>query len=83
MPLSAEDKRLVIACIEGIDVHLENTPATVRMRGELAAAVLAMAASSAYDSAVDQGHPEEAEDRYEAFVHLVVLRARELFEIHR
>jgi hypothetical protein len=82
MPLGAEEKSLVIACIKVVDRVLIQQPVTVRMRSELASAILAMACSSAFDSAAAQGNPEEAEVRYETFQELVILRARELFEMH-
>ncbi len=50
-PLNPEDKRMVFACIEAVDAHLEKQPTTLRMKGELAAAILAMANSSAHTDA--------------------------------
>lgn len=83
MPLSADEQKLLFACMSAVDEHLGKEAATVRMRGELAAAILTMAATSAHDSGAAQGHPEQSEARYAAFVDLVVMRARELFDRHR
>lgn len=83
MPLSAEDQRFVFACLGAIDEHLEKQPTSLRVKTELAAAVLVMGAASAFASASELDHPEEAEAAYETFVNLVVLRALELFERNR
>jgi hypothetical protein len=53
------------------------------MRLELAAALLARLCSAATKSAKAQGHPEDAEKRYDIFERLAVLRAPELFKQKR
>lgn len=79
MPLSAEDQRFIFACLGALDEELKKRPTSLRVKTELAAVVLAMGASSAFDGASDLGHPDKAEAAYDMFVNFVVLRARELF----
>jgi hypothetical protein len=83
LPLSADDQCFIFSCLGALDENLEKQPTTLRVKTELAAAVLVMGASSAFDSASILSDPEEAEERYQTFVQLVALRARELFERNR
>lgn len=83
MPLSADEQRFIFVCLGAIDKHLETQSTSLRVKAELAAAVLVMGASSAFDSASNLDQPEEAEAAYDLFVNLVMLRARELFERQR
>ncbi len=79
MPLSGKERQLVADSLFAIDNVLSG-PVTARTRLEIACMLLASACGAAFDSAIGQGHPEEAETRYHLFVELAVLRARELFE---
>jgi hypothetical protein len=82
MDLSRREFNDVRACLGGIDEVLSR-PQRLAMRLELAAALLAHLGSAAFKSACAQGHPEDAEKRYDIFEHLAVLRARELFKQKR
>ena len=79
MGLSGKERQLVADSLYAID-NVLNGPVTVRTRLEIASMLLASACGAAYDSAAEQGHPEDAENRYEVFEQLAVMRARELFE---
>lgn len=83
IPPNAEDERFIFACLGALDEHLEKHATSLRVKVELAAAVLVMGASSAFNAASDLGHPKEAQASYDTFVNLVVVRARELFERNR
>jgi len=83
IPPNAEDQRFIFECLGALDEHLEKQATSLRVKVELAAAVLVMGASSAFDAAADLYQPEEAEAAYDLFVNLVMLRARELFERQR
>jgi hypothetical protein len=77
--LSGKERRLVADSLYAIDDVLCG-PVSVRTRLEVASMLLASACGAAFDSAAAQGHPEDAEKRYEFFEQLALLRARELFE---
>jgi hypothetical protein len=79
MPLSGNDRQLVADTLFAVDNVLSG-PVTVRTRLEIASMLLASACGAAYDSAAAQGHPKDAEERYEVFEQLAAMRARELFE---
>jgi hypothetical protein len=74
MALSGEQFDDVRACLTSIDEILSKSQ-TVSMRVELAAALLAHACSSAFESAAAQGHPEEGKMRYDVLERLAVLSA--------
>jgi hypothetical protein len=82
MGLSRAEFNDVRACLGGID-EVFGKPQTLSMRLELAAALLAHLCSAAFKSAKAQGHPHDAEKRYDIFERLAVLRARELFKQNR
>lgn len=78
MAFTDAEKRLVLDCLVSID-GLIARPTSLRMKLELAAALLMRACAAAYESAAAQGRPDDAEMRYESFEQLTVARARELF----
>lgn len=80
MEFSEEEQQLVLDCVHAIDIVVV-VPTSVRMKVELAAALLVHACSAAYDSAGAQGRPEQAQSNWEAFEALALLRARELFAL--
>ncbi|KAB2919904.1 MAG: hypothetical protein F9K29_03305 [Hyphomicrobiaceae bacterium] len=76
-PLEPQEYDLLLECLRAVDKIL-SAGATTILRMELAAALLASACSSAYESAEDMGVPEEAQERYDLFEELTVRRSREL-----
>lgn len=78
MPVGDAEKRLVLDCLEAIDGIIAQ-PTSLRMKLELAAAILVYACSAAYDSAAAHGRPNDAGKRYDVLEELAVARARELF----
>jgi len=78
LSFSETDNQLVLDCLEAIDSTISR-PTSLRLKLELAAAILAWACAAAYESAAAHGKPDDAEDRYEAFEELAAARARELF----
>lgn len=77
-PLSRQDHEQVLACIHAI-APVQARGMTVSARMELAAALLADACSSAYQSAEAQGVAERGPARYAAFEDLTLRRAREIY----
>lgn len=77
-PFDDVEKRLVLDCLEAVDGIIAQ-PTSLRMKLELAATILVYACSAAYDSAADNGRPDDARKRYEALEELALARARELF----
>ena len=74
-PFTAEDERVILACLNALDAVMSATPMSVRARTE------ALAWSAAYCSAEGQGVPEEASMRSEAFLELTHARIIELLEM--
>jgi hypothetical protein len=77
-PLSREDHEQVLECIRAI-APAQARGMTVFARMELAAALLADACSSAYESAEAQGVTAQGPARYALFEDLALRRARELY----
>jgi|EndMetStandDraft_5_1072996.scaffolds.fasta_scaffold03421_2 hypothetical protein len=78
-PFSQKDLDQVMECMRVI-APIEEKGMTVVTRMELAAAFLAAACSSAFDSAAEMGDdPAEGPDRYAMAEEVVVKRARELY----
>jgi hypothetical protein len=78
-PFSQKDLDQVMECMRAI-APIEEKGMTVVTRMELAAAFLAAACSSAFDSAAEMGDdPAEGPDRYAMAEEVIVKRARELY----
>jgi hypothetical protein len=77
-PISREDHQLVMACVKAI-APFQARGMTVLARMELAAVLLADVCSSAYQSAVAHGKPDDASERYARFEDLTLRRAREIY----
>lgn len=80
-PFNDEDKQAIFKVLDAVDVVLAITPMTVRARMEVGAALVALAADAAYDSAIAQGQSaEEALERAAIFANLALDRAQEIFD---
>jgi hypothetical protein len=77
-PLSRQEHEQVLECIRAI-APVQARGMSVSARMELAAALLADACSSAYQSAEAQGVAAEGPARYAAFEDLTLRRAREIY----
>jgi hypothetical protein len=77
-PLKRGDHRQVLECMSAIDPILARG-ATVAMRMEFAAAMLASACANAYESADAQGARGHGPERFYSAEDLILRRARELY----
>lgn len=77
-PLTKHDHAQVLQCLNLIG-RVEATGMTVLARMELAAALMAGACTSAYNSAAAQGEPADGPERFSHSEDFIVRRAREIY----
>jgi hypothetical protein len=76
-PWAPEDSEAMEACLNVINERIADKQ-RLNVLVELAAVLLAITCDNAFQTAVAQGHSEEAPERYEFFEQLVIKRALEL-----